>query len=157
MIVIADTSPINYLVVIGEIDILPKLFVEVIIPQAVFDELNHEQAPTIVRDFINRKFSWLKIRKTEKSAESGLEKLGRGERQAIILAEKLKPDFLIIDERAGYTEAIKRNLPVVGTLFILELAAENNLLDLSEAIGSLKQTSFRVSPKILQEILERNL
>lgn len=77
MIVIADTSPINYLVVIGEIDILPKLFVEVIIPQAVFDELNHEQAPTIVRDFINRKFSWLKIRKTEKSAESGLEKLGR--------------------------------------------------------------------------------
>ncbi len=84
MIVIADTSPINYLVVINEIDILPNLFVEVVIPQAVFDELNHEQAPTKVREFINRKFSWLKVEEVEQSAESGLENLGHGERQAII-------------------------------------------------------------------------
>jgi len=56
-----------------------------------------------------------------------------------------------------YTEAVKRNLPVVGTLFVLELAAENNLLDLSKAIEKLRQTSFRVSPKLLTEILERNL
>ena len=157
MIVIADTSPVNYLIVIGEIDILPKLFAQVIIPQAVFDELNHEQVPLKVREFINRKLSWVRIEIVEKSAENALENLGRGEREAIILAEKLKPDFLVIDERAGYSEAIKRNLPAVGTLFILELAAENNLLDLPEAIDKLRNTSFRVSPKILQEILQRNL
>jgi predicted nucleic acid-binding protein len=39
MIVVADTSPINYLVLIEAIDILPKMFREVGIPRAVYDEL----------------------------------------------------------------------------------------------------------------------
>ncbi|MGH9949283.1 MAG: hypothetical protein ACRD6X_19090 [Pyrinomonadaceae bacterium] len=41
MIIVADTSPINYLVLINEIDILPGLFEQITIPQAVFEELNH--------------------------------------------------------------------------------------------------------------------
>lgn len=39
MIIVSDTSPLNYLVLIGEIAILQKLAGQVIIPQAVYHEL----------------------------------------------------------------------------------------------------------------------
>lgn len=156
MIVIADTSPINYLIVIGEIDVLYSLFEEVIIPQAVFDELSHEKAPAIVNDFVANKPDWLKIKAPEISNDPTLNRLGRGEREAIILAESLKADYLVIDERAGFAEAMKRNLPAIGTLFILELAAKDNLLELRPSIEKLLKTSFRVSTNIVKTILERN-
>ena len=51
MIIISDTTPINYLVLIGEIDVLEKLFGRVIIPQAVFDEFHNPGTPDPVRDW----------------------------------------------------------------------------------------------------------
>ena len=52
MIVIADTSPISYLVSISEIDILPKLYGRVLVPPSVADELRHPHAPEAVRAWI---------------------------------------------------------------------------------------------------------
>jgi predicted nucleic acid-binding protein len=49
MIVVADASPICYLLLIGHAELLQKLFGQVVIPQAVRDELNAEGAPAIVR------------------------------------------------------------------------------------------------------------
>jgi predicted nucleic acid-binding protein len=51
-IVIADTGPINYLILIGEIGLLPKLFKSVFLPNVVADELRHPHAPSAVRDWI---------------------------------------------------------------------------------------------------------
>jgi predicted nucleic acid-binding protein len=48
MIAVADASPLCYLVLIGEIDLLPKLFLQVAVPQAVIAELLHEDAPAPV-------------------------------------------------------------------------------------------------------------
>jgi len=50
MVVVADTSPINYLVLIDHIGILPRLYTRVLIPPAVFNELTHPVAPSLVRD-----------------------------------------------------------------------------------------------------------
>jgi predicted nucleic acid-binding protein len=50
MIIVSDTSPINYLVLIREIELLPKLFGEVVIPQAVLDELKQEGTPEAVKN-----------------------------------------------------------------------------------------------------------
>ncbi len=44
MIVVSDTSPINYLLEIGHIDVLSKLFGTIVIPTAVFAELKAEGA-----------------------------------------------------------------------------------------------------------------
>lgn len=49
MIVIADTTPINYLVLIGEIEILPMLYGQIFVPTAVFEELKAEAAPHEVK------------------------------------------------------------------------------------------------------------
>jgi len=50
MVVVADASPINYLVLIGQIEILPRLYTRIVIPSAVLGELKHPVAPELVRD-----------------------------------------------------------------------------------------------------------
>jgi hypothetical protein len=60
MIIIADTSPINYLVCIEEIDLLPALFGHVIIPPSVCNELKDAGAPETVRGWIARPPAWLR-------------------------------------------------------------------------------------------------
>lgn len=48
-LVVTDTSPINYLVQIGQVELLEKLFGTVIVPQTVVMELQRPQAPAKVR------------------------------------------------------------------------------------------------------------
>jgi predicted nucleic acid-binding protein len=156
MIVIADTSPINHLVLIDAIGILPEMFGEVIIPDAVCEELKHRRAPEPVRRFINEEHSWLIVKEVEVPANTGLDDLGPGERSAIFLAETEKADLLIIDERKGMRAAVRRNLTAAGTVFLLEQAAQKNLIDLFVTFERLKKTSFHISHDLLNEILYRN-
>ena len=67
MIVISDTSPINYLVLIGHVHILPQLFERIIVPPAVFTEINSPQAPTEVRNWLATTPDWLEVRIPEQS------------------------------------------------------------------------------------------
>jgi predicted nucleic acid-binding protein len=59
MIIIADTSPLNYLILIDAIDTLKALFGRVIIPQAVFDELQREKTPREVKAWMTRRLAFL--------------------------------------------------------------------------------------------------
>jgi predicted nucleic acid-binding protein len=59
MLVVADSSPLNVLVVVGYADILPKLFQAVVIPPQVAGELSHPRTPAAVREFIASPPSWL--------------------------------------------------------------------------------------------------
>ncbi len=47
-IVVSNTSPLRYLIQIGESDVLPQWFGKLFIPQAVFEELTHPHAPIVV-------------------------------------------------------------------------------------------------------------
>jgi predicted nucleic acid-binding protein len=81
VIVLSDTSPINYLVLINLIDVLPTLFHQVIIPDAVVAELKHAGTPEKVRAWINNPPSWLLTRSPLKI--DSLIQLGRGEVEGI--------------------------------------------------------------------------
>ncbi|MDQ3801279.1 MAG: DUF3368 domain-containing protein [Acidobacteriota bacterium] len=154
MIVVSDTSPINYLVLLGEIELLPKLFNEVIIPRAVWDELRTEGTPEEVRNWIDSNPQWLKIQNAKIIDQTIA--LGAGEREAISLAEELNADLVLIDDRKARKTAIQRGLKVSGTISILESASKRGLVDLSEAFEKLEQTNFRIVPDLLREILKRN-
>ena len=138
MIVVADTSPINYLVLLGHIEILPKIYGEVLIPQAVYEELQDSDAPTEVRAWLSAPPAWLRISNITYQPDPRLDLLDRGEQDAILLAESLKADRLIIDDLDGRREATTRKLPVIGTLGVLAEAARRNLLDLSQALAALQ-------------------
>ncbi len=61
MIVIADSTPLNYLILIHQVDLLPRLFDRILIPPAVFEELQHQEAPDVVRRWIASPPSWLQV------------------------------------------------------------------------------------------------
>src|SRR5713226_8097814 len=103
MIVVADTTPLRYLVVIEREHLLPALYGRVLIPPAVADELNHENAPGAVRAWLAARPSWLEIRKPTHILEPAVD-LDLGEREAIALAAEVAADFLLIDEWDGRVE-----------------------------------------------------
>ena len=157
MIVIADTSPLNYLVLIGEVEILRRLYGRVVIPEAVLRELQHPETPAVVLEWIARRPAWLEIERTVVPPDRSLRMLGEGEREAIVLAEQHGPDVLLLmDEGKGRREAQRRNVRVTGTLGVLNDAASRGWVDLPSAFERLRRTTFRASPRLLQGLLDRN-
>ncbi len=62
LLVVADTSPIHYLVQIGHIGIVPQLFEKIFIPSLVCDDLRHPSAPRgPVRTWANALPAWLEV------------------------------------------------------------------------------------------------
>jgi predicted nucleic acid-binding protein len=154
MIVVSDTSPINYLLLVGQIDLLPRLFQQIIIPDVVRDEMLDPDAPLVLRQWIANPPSWLTIQ-TVSVIDETLSSLDPGEQAAITLAQTLPADLLIIDERLGRQSASNRGIPVIGTLGILDDAADRGWIDLAETIDRLQQTNFRISRRIIQALLDK--
>ena len=84
MIAVADTSPLCYLVLIDEVDLLRQLFSQVVVPSAVITELLHEDAPEAVREWAANLPSWVSVRENPVRNTAGLEKLQVGEQAAIL-------------------------------------------------------------------------
>ena len=61
MVVIADTSPLNYLVWIEAVEILPQLYGSVIVPTEVRDELLAAEAPSMVRSWARNLPGWIEV------------------------------------------------------------------------------------------------
>ena len=152
MIVVADTSPVNYLVLIREIDVLPQVYGTIVIPKAVQAELQCPPAPGVVRAWIADPPEWLEIRTPVATPDASLVDLDAGERDAIMLAMELQADQLIVDEREGRRAAERRGIPVIRTLGVLR--PDLGLLDIRDAIQRLQMTSFYVSPEVLTAVLK---
>jgi predicted nucleic acid-binding protein len=132
------------------------LFHRVIVPQAVWTELQSEGAPEAIHTFTAQTPEWLEVQSVAVQPDTALQRLGPGEREAILLAEALKADVLLIDERAARAAAERRGLRVTGLLGILDQAATRGLLDLPTAIERLRQTTFRASPRLFKLLLDRH-
>jgi hypothetical protein len=68
MIVVADSSPLRYLIALKQQELLPRIFGETWLPSAVVKELSAAAAPLEVREFLNHPPEWLKVRDPSKSA-----------------------------------------------------------------------------------------
>ncbi len=151
MIVVSDTSPLNYLVLIGADQVLPSLFGQVLTPPEVLAEMQHEKAPPQVRSWAQGPPAWLEVRSPQ--VNPGFPGLGPGESAAIALAQECQAAAILIDERDGTAVAQQLGLVVTGTLAVLCLAAEKDLLSLPAAFAALRQTTFRGPAKLMDELL----
>jgi predicted nucleic acid-binding protein len=127
MIVVSDTSPLTALITIGEEEILPRLFSEVVIPNGVRDELLRAHAVLP---------GWLRAEPVADPSEAArlMKELDRGEAEAIELAKELRADRLLIDERKGRLLAAREGVPVIGLLGVLLLAKRRGLIGSARAI-----------------------
>jgi len=150
LIVVADTSPLNYLVQMGRETILRDLYTNVYLPPAVLAELRHDGAPKPVREWAERLPGWVNV-VTHFSVDLTLPQvLGLGERDAISLALTISASFILLDDGAGRRAAKERSLVPAGTLAVLAQASERGLIDLSSAILELRRLGFRVSDALLR-------
>jgi predicted nucleic acid-binding protein len=101
--IVADTTPLNYLVLIQAADILPSLYRRVLIPPAVKAELDHASTPAIVRAWISQPPSWLEVVNLKQPVDSAPAHLDEGEREAISLASELQAALLLRDEKTKET------------------------------------------------------
>ena len=154
MTVVSDTGPINYLVLIDCAHVLPDLFERVVVPQAVRDELLAAGAPDKVKNWTANPPAWFEVQQAG-AVEPSLNRLGGGEREAITLAQRTGASLILMDEIEGRRAALERGHKVAGTVGVLELAAARGLIDPAETVERLRQTNFRVSPRLLQTILRR--
>ena len=114
MIVVSDTGPINYLVLIGQIELLAVLFREVVIPATVRQELSSPSTGEAVRSWIEAAPAWVTVR-APTSPHPGIPTLGLGESHAIALARELGAP-LLCDDSAARRAALHAGLDVSGTL-----------------------------------------
>ncbi len=150
-VVVADATPLHYLILIEAIDVLPRLFERTLVPHEVRNELTREATPPIVRRWMLKPPTWLEVIFGQPAGQSddALNALDSGERSAILLAESLQADLLLIDDRAGAVLAEKRGLAVTGTLGVLDLGSRKGLLSLSALFAKLQATNFRYPPSLL--------
>jgi predicted nucleic acid-binding protein len=156
MLVIANTSPLHYLVLIDHAEILPALFGQVLIPPAVAEELQRSRTPAPVRTWMASPPAWLERRTLRRPLVATTLVLGAGEQEAISLGQELQADLLLIDDLEGREEAEHQGLTIMGTLRALELAAERGLLDFPTAITQLQATSFHLPVSLVRDMLTRD-
>jgi predicted nucleic acid-binding protein len=154
MIVVADTSPLNYLILIKHDYLLPKLYQRVFIPPEVLQELKNPATPHLVQSWLQKIPEWLEVKAPHSAPTEALLVLDPGERQAIQVAYEERADLLLIDERKGSAEARRLGLATTGTIGVLVAAGELGLIDSEEACRRLlTETTFRVSPELRAKFL----
>ena len=157
MIVVSNTTPIISLASIRRIDILKHLFGEIIVPQAVYNEIKAKKSyghKEIDLDFIQ-----VKNVKGELYKDLLLNQLDLGEAETILLAKELNADIAIIDENLAYKIAQNSGLDVTRTLSILLKAKNMGIIDnikplLDEMISKGRWYSQKVYDSFLKKIGE---
>jgi len=90
-LVVADTSPLFYLLSIDQIGVLPQLFGTVLIPDAVDRELRHPSAPALVRDWAAHLPSWIQVAPIDLLDDTMLQPLGAGSGRLSLLQYRYGP------------------------------------------------------------------
>ena len=156
MIVVSDTSPVTNLIECGLLHLLPAVYGEVIMPEAVRDEL--AQLVPLNSAYDMAMHSWVDVRRVSGRHEIGAllrRGLDPGEAEAIVLAQELAADLLLIDERHGAAVADELGLQHVGVLGVLIAAKRRNLIpQVSSIVAKLRdEVGFWLSDDVVRHVL----
>ena len=153
-VVISNTSPIFYLHRLRRLDLLQKLYQEVIVPKAVVAELEAgrkqgEDVPAI------DSYEWIKIRAIRSPQIMGLSTdFGPGETEVLALALEESDSLVIIDEKLARRIARLRGLRVTGTAGILLKAKQKgHILAVKPFLDRLQEIHFHLSDNVRTLIL----
>ncbi|NJL37203.1 MAG: DUF3368 domain-containing protein [Leptolyngbyaceae cyanobacterium RM2_2_4] len=155
MIVVSDTTPLSELAKVGRIELLHDVFRKIVIPQEVYSELTTGKHPAV--DIV-RSLQWLEVQAVsdpQKVFDFAMEtRLGLGECAAILLAEELLADQILIDDLEARQVAKFRCLPVIGTVGTLLLAKERGFVpSVKEILDELISQGKRISQQLYQDVL----
>ena len=157
MIVVSDTTPLISLLKINRIDLLEKLFGEVLIPEAVFNELTIDERFQLEANQIRQK-KYITVKPITNLNALNLLKRATGLDQGEILTDEYNADLLLMDEAKGRTVSTQMGLKIMGTIGILMAAYEERQLtanEVRECISGLQRAGRHISNKHYQLLLDK--
>lgn len=154
-VVIVNTSPLFYLHRLGCLNILEKLYGEIVIPGAVVDELNEgkkvgEDVPEITN------YKWIKVKDvTIPAFIKIISDLGQGEAEVLALACEEKEPLVIIDDEIARKIAKLQGIKLTGTAGVLLKAKTNNYIpEIKPVLEKLREVGFYLSDRVIAEVLK---
>jgi predicted nucleic acid-binding protein len=153
-VVVSDTTPLHYLIVVEKEFILEKLYGKLIIPPAVLAELGHAAAPIKISSWASRVPAWVMVA-TPKSIPEKYSGLDLGERQALALAKEIRADLILLDDKVARRTAQQEGLKIKGTLGIIAEAANAKLLDFVETVRKVQATSMHLDQELVEEVIRQ--
>jgi len=155
VIVVSDTTPLSELAKVEQLGLLRDVFGQVIVPQEVYDEVTTGSHPAVV---VIQSATWIEVRFVQDTSQIAAlresTKIHLGEAAAIILAEELGAQQVLIDDLRARRVAKARLLPVTGTIGTLLLAKEQGLIvQVKSILDDLMAVGKRISPRLYQEVL----
>lgn len=156
-LVVSNAGPLITLAKIQRSQLLKDLFGHIVIPRAVFEEIVLRGAAEPGAEE-TRSADWIETRLAmdDLSVSVLRENLGAGESEAIVLAQELGADLLLLDDALARRKAERLGLNVVGTLGVLLLAKREGQLDaVKPVLIELQRTDFRASLRVYEEVLAR--
>jgi predicted nucleic acid-binding protein len=117
--VITNTSPLQYLYQVGHLQLLPALYGQVRVLEAVVQELGRGQAEGIALPDVTA-FPWVRVQSVVVPAGLLLgTDLGDGEQAVLGLALAIPGALVVLDDAAARQEARRLGLSLTGTLGVL--------------------------------------
>lgn len=157
--VVTNSTPIIGLSILGKLHLLPDLFAEVYVPEAVYQEIVHNESP---RSYGKNELPLMiskgkfQIYNVENSSlvQKLFGKLHKGELEVIVGAKELDLKFVAIDEHAARTLSKTFLLQPIGTIGILILAKKKGLIEeLQPLLHALRKHDFYISQKLYKQAL----
>lgn len=153
--VISDTSPLQYLFQLNLLDLLPRFYGKIVVPQGVAQEIDSGQALGVSLPDL-KSLSWVRLRKVRDSAEVPLmPDLGIGEREVLALALERPESLVILDDSLARWFARRLGLQMTGTLGVLLRAKrERQIPFVKPFLDRLEALHFRLDGATRASVLE---
>jgi predicted nucleic acid-binding protein len=146
--VVADASPLIALGWIDRLDLLPGLFVRVVVPPAVAAEVTRRGAVLP---------GWVAVRPPVRAADARVfaARLGAGESEVLGLGLEIEDALLILDDREARALARELGLKMIGTAALLVEAKRAGLLpEVRPLLDALLDKGFWLAPRVYDVILK---
>lgn len=158
MIVVSNTTPLIGLAVIGQFDLLRRLFGKVYLPEAVYQEaVVHGRERGGARQQV-MEADWIEVVavRDRLAVDVLLDDMDIGEAETIVLAREISANWVLMDEKKGRRKLAELGLPKVGTAGILLKAHQTNLIPaLAPELELLRNNSFSLSDSVIDGLLRQ--
>jgi predicted nucleic acid-binding protein len=155
--VVVNTTPLIALSHVDRLDILKKMYGEVIIPEAVYRELS-AKPESVCKIAVDRSLDWILVKEIQNQMAKSMYKtqLHEGEVEVMILAQEINADVVIIDDANAKKHAKYLDLPVTGTLGVLIKAKQQGYVkELKPILYQMVENGIYISRNLMELCLKQ--
>lgn len=154
--VIVNSTPLIALCHVDTLDVLKKLYGEIIIPTAVYEEISVKE-DSICKRRVDASLDWIHVESISNEMAKDMFKtqLHDGEVEVMILAKEKEADIVIIDDMNAKKHAKYLGLPVTGTLGVLIKAKKAGYIEqLKPILNGMVQNNIYLGERLIERCLK---